>query len=245
MKQQLAEYVYHINPVESQEILSTAISLNPQVIRPLSGVSYSKLDSPVGSQAQRVLDCVNSFCGVPADLIISVNGLLDDLVWGEQKTKLFEEAVKDMGLLLGFASTRPEKTLGIGPDNLWAMGELKYFVIECKSGVTTGLIAKKDCDQLGGSVSWFRSKYDDTCKAIPVMIHPSKVVATDAFPTEGTVIIDVEKLDLLKDSIRAFCKALASGVTWPDVAFVAKQLEHFNLTPSRFVEIFTVTYKRK
>jgi hypothetical protein len=59
------------------------------------------------------------------------------------------------GAFLGFGSHRPEREIGKGPDNLWAVGGLNYLVIECKSGVTAAQISKTDCNQLIGSVSWF------------------------------------------------------------------------------------------
>ena len=45
IKQHLAEYTHHINPKQSQQILLTANRLNPQVLRPVNGISYTRLSS--------------------------------------------------------------------------------------------------------------------------------------------------------------------------------------------------------
>ena len=107
------------------------------------------------------------------DLIMWVNALIESLAWGEENSKKFESAMLDLGLFLGFGSQRPEQDTGRGPDNLWALGALQYLVIECKSGaVKASSINKHDCNQLNGSMTWFADKYDKSCSATPVMVHP-------------------------------------------------------------------------
>jgi hypothetical protein len=46
-------------------------------------------------------------------------------------------------------------------------------VTELKTGCTTSTIAKKDLDQLGGSVRWDQ-KYSPGVTSLPVMVHPSR-----------------------------------------------------------------------
>jgi hypothetical protein len=60
---------------------------------------------------------------------------------------------------------------------LWAIGSLRYLVIECKSGVTSDRIRRSDAAQLAHSMSWFTERYDQTCRATPVMIHPAAILA--------------------------------------------------------------------
>ncbi|MFF7987926.1 hypothetical protein ACFZDK_54470 [Streptomyces sp. NPDC007901] len=55
-------------------------------------------------------------------LRIGVQALFEDVVWGEEeRSDDAERAWQQLGLHLGFASTRPEKLYGTGPDNLWAL----------------------------------------------------------------------------------------------------------------------------
>lgn len=67
-----------------------------------------------------------------------------------------------MWLLIGIRTTHPDKN-GIkgSPDNLWAIDNLEYFVIECKNGVKpdTTAVSKTDCSQLLSSIRWFENLY--------------------------------------------------------------------------------------
>ncbi|MEU9795196.1 hypothetical protein AB0E27_32255 [Streptomyces sparsogenes] len=71
------------------------------------------------------------------------------MVWGEEeRSDNADRASQQLGLHLGFASTRPEKLYGTGPDNLWALSAGRQAVVELKTGCTTNTIARKDMDQL-------------------------------------------------------------------------------------------------
>ena len=161
-KQQLAEYTHYIDPVRSQSILLSAVSLNRRVMRPLEGITYTKLTAPQGTQANAAAQFLRRFLE-PNELVVWLNGLIEDLALDPDKTDRFEAAVRDLGKFLGFGSQRPERDIGKGPDNLWAVGGLDYLVIECKSGATSDQISKDNCNQLTGSITWFRSAYDASC----------------------------------------------------------------------------------
>src|SRR5204863_403327 len=106
------------------------------------------------------------------------------------------------GSFIGFLSQRPEKTEGRGPDNLWGMGAQSHAVIECKSGTTgSKTISKSDCDQLGGSMSWFGNEYGADVRATPIMIHPEFTFSRQASPREAMRIIDREYLERFKAAL--------------------------------------------
>jgi len=244
IKQQLAEYTHNINPRESQQILFQAVTLNPQVLKPIAGISYAKLGSLIESQAAKATEFMARKYSVPNDLIIATNAFLEDLVWDPEGTRRFEAAIKELGLHLGFKSQRPEIEFGKGPDNLWAIGNLQYYVIECKSGATnTSVIAKSDCNQLNGSMTWFESTYDNTCKASPIMIHPINCFDEYSTPPPGTRLIDKTNLEKLKHAFRSYVIAVATSNEMEDEVSVAKQLNHFNLTVVKFIDSFTVKFK--
>lgn len=133
LKQQLAEYTNFVNPAKAQELQLAAVTLNPSLLKPIAGATYNKLSSPPTGQAAAATSFMERFLE-GNDLVIWVNDLLDDLDWGAEGSKRFEAAMQDLGYFLGFGSQRPEDTIGHGPDNLWALGNLKYLVIECKVG---------------------------------------------------------------------------------------------------------------
>jgi hypothetical protein len=165
------------------------------------------------------------------------------LVFEEDSTESFEETLKELGALLGFAPQRPEKEFGRGPDVLWEAGERAYFVIECKSGVTSEqAINKHDCNQLNGSIVWFQEKYDSTCQALPLMVHPLSEYEHAASLDSAVRIITRDKLDELRDAVRQFAIAAASG-NFGDAEYVRGLLKQFSLTKGDFQK-FSVRPKR-
>jgi hypothetical protein len=166
-------------------------------------------------------------------------GQLDDLIWSEDHTKQFENAIEELGKVLGYTSQRPERDIGKGPDNLWGIGENRYLVIECKSGAKSATISKTDSDQLSGSMNWFKSEYDNTSLATPVMIHPSRVFDKAAAPHEATVCIDRECLAALTAAIRGYSTAITSANALKDKDVVAKNLKQFSLMAAEFLPKFT------
>ena len=240
-KMQLAEYVHHQSPVRAQEILLSAATLNRRLVRPIAGITYTKLSAPQGTQARAATAAMSRFLE-PNDLIVWLNSLLEDMDWDPEKTSRFESAIRDLGTFLGFGSQRPEKEIGKGPDNLWAVGNLRYFVIECKSGVTNTQIAKSDCNQLIGSISWFGTAYDNTCQAVPVLVHP--VIQFDRYssPAPDTRIVESASLQTLKDALRSYGAALAANRAYQNETEVAKHLGHFKLTGSAFLPAYSKNF---
>lgn len=228
LNQQLAEYVNRTSPPEAQEILLSGIQQNPRILKPLSGIVYAKLTPPAAEQATTAVSFMQRF-GSGNDLVIWVNGLIEDLSWNEDQTERFEAAVKNLGLFLGFGSQRPEVEIGKGPDNLWALGALQFFVVECKSGATSSLISKADCNQLLGSMEWFEANYDATCTARAIIIHPHHTFDRYSTPKPDTRVTDVAKLTELKIRLVAYASALSQGTTRSQVAAVAALIKDAGL----------------
>jgi hypothetical protein len=240
LKQILATYVNFDDPAQAQEIQLSALGLNLKLLKPLQGVTYKKLSSPVTGQAAASVSYMQRFLE-GNDLIIWVNGLVDELRWGEDHSHRFEAAVKDLGSFLGFGSQRPEEEVGRGPDNLWALGGLKYLVIECKSGATEAKkINKKDTNQLNGSVVWFGQEYDASCSCIPIMVHPKTVFENAASPNPAMKIINDLGLDSLKKALKGYATAISKSGAFKDAVFVDKQLKQFKLSSDQIVALCTV-----
>lgn len=237
-KLQLAEYMHHQNPVQAQAILLSAATLNRRIVKPIAGITYTKLSAPQGTQAKAATGFMSRFLE-PNDLIVWLNGLLEDLEWDPEKTDRFEAAMRDLGAFLGFGSQRPEKEIGKGPDNLWAVGGLNYFVIECKSGVTTPQISKTDCNQLIGSVSWFVTAYDVSCQPTPVMVCPVHQYDRYSSPAASTRVIEAGGLQALKAALRGYGTAVAANRTYQNEIEVAKVLAHYKLTGTALLPTYS------
>jgi hypothetical protein len=235
LKQQLAEYTNFTNRARAQELQLAALGFNSRLLKPIAGATYNKLSAPVGGQALAAVDFMKKRFLEGNDLVIWVNGLLDDLDWGEEGSKRFEAAMQDLGKFLGFGSHRPEEDVGRGPDNLWALGGLDYLVIECKSGAeSASKISKHDTNQLNGSIVWFHEKYDKTCSMTPIMIHPKTVFEHAAAPHVDIRIINRAGLKKLRDSMRAYSVALATSGAFNDAAEVEKQLRYHKIASFKF-----------
>ncbi|MGE5523207.1 MAG: helicase C-terminal domain-containing protein [Rhodospirillaceae bacterium] len=238
---QLAEYKHLQDPVEAQKILKSALGRNRAITKPIGGIDYEKLDAKKLEQAKNVVWALKPYIGAKNKLLLAVNAILADMRFLPETSKRFEQAVKDIALFLGFRGQRPEAEFGKGPDDLWAVGNLKYFVIECKNGATTGKVSKHDCNQLSGSVNWFKERYDGSCSCTPILIHPSRVFEHAATPHEGARIVTVEGLAAMKEAIARFITAASADLDTLNSERASGLLSEYRLFPDAFVESFTVT----
>lgn len=178
----------------------------------------------------------------PNSLVLFTNALAEDLKWDEDNTDRFEAAIRDLGSLLGFGSQRPDNEYRDGgPDNLWAVGGLRYFVIECKSGVKNDgrLISKDHCNQLLGSVSWFQTNYDASCTYTPILIEPVNRFQPEASPSPDMRIIENEKLGQLREGVRSFGRVVATLGRYDDHTAIAGHLDSHGFTAAKFLSAYT------
>ncbi len=224
LKQCLAEYINFYDQAEAQKTLMSAASDNSRVTKPMEGISYHKLESKAMDQARICRDYLTRKFNDPNKIIIEMNGLLDSLIFKPDTADIFEESLKTIARYIGFNSQRPETEYKKGPDVLWAVGNLKYFVIECKNGATTDTINKHDCNQLNGSGVWFTNSYDKTCSFTPIMVHLSVKLEYAASLPEGTRIINEEKLNLLRKNISDFINSLCVENKIDDDKFIRERL---------------------
>lgn len=242
LKVELAEYTHHLDPVNSQEILKSALSNNHRVLKPLEGIRYTKLLTKGLNQAKQCSECLKVYCKDSNKFIISLNGIVNELQFKPDSHRRFEQVIKDLASLIGFLGQRPEVEFGKGPDVLWGVGELRYFAIECKNEATSSTICKKDCDQLSGAIHWLNEKYDQTCICIPIIIHPVNVVGYQATPNPDMRVINVEKLELLKNAIFNFGKSIAHSRDFNNYSLINSLLEEKNLSSDKFITAFTSEY---
>jgi replicative superfamily II helicase len=240
--QQVAEYVHPIDPVESQTILAAASNLNPNILKPIVGVNYKKLNPVNQEQAEHCFKYLTRTYFSPNEFMIGVNALLDQLKFAHESWNSFEESFKELAFIVGFEGQRPEKEFNRGPDVLWSIGDLKYLTISCKSEATANSITKRYAEEVGGSENWFKQTYDHTCSCIPVIVHPIAVFDNNASPPIKTRVITREKLDFLRDTVRKFAKSIADKMNDPEG--IRANLNHFRLSGPAFVDAFTVSYKR-
>ena len=240
-KAQVAAYMHHVDPVAAQQILTSATADNRGVTKPRHGVGYVRLTGH-HDQATAAATTFSSF-GTSGELLLRFQTVVEDLQPDPDTTNRFEQAWYELGHMLGFGSQRPERDLGRGPDVLWSVGDLRFFVTECKSGSTTDTISKTDASQLSGSIDWFLESYDKTCTATPVLVHRSNDLHEKASSREGTQVITFAKLESLRAVVMRFAEAVASG-NRGDALFVGDRLAAFDLTAKQFLNKWAVPARR-
>ena len=246
LMQVIAEYVNFINTEEAQQILLSAMQYNKGIIRPLAGIQHMRLIGKPGSQAQALVDFINENALNPNGYVLKMNALLEKLEFSQETANRFEAALKDISFMLGFVSSRPEFERGKGPDNLWAIGNNSYLVIECKNGTITDTIKKHDCNQLNGSIIWFNTEYYGngfTC--IPIMIHNSNVFEHACSPDQNIRIITPELLSKFRHKVAAFAESLVASDVYRNTIQTQRLLTQFNLLGNMLVSEFTTGFKVK
>ena len=239
-----AEYTNKIDPVRSQEILKADKDLSAAILSPLAGIQYQRTINTI-PQAQAIsTNLVVERLGLN-ELLVHIDGVLANLCIGCEYEK-FEEALNQIGKILGFVCSRPDREIGgYGPDNLWAIDSKKYLVIECKTEATTSTIKKDYCNQLSGSVNWFKENYVYPNECIPIMIHPSKVVDAVASPDENMRVMTEKELECFRKKVRDFYSALCQNGNINDVSNINELLCMYKLRKDDIVNMYTVKFERQ
>ena len=98
----------------------------------------------------------------------------------EATSNQFEEALKNLGIMLGFAAERPEKIYSNGPDVLWLLDGELALVIEAKSRKKQkNALTKEQHGQLLVAMQWFQQEYPNY-HGIPVSIQASNWATRNA-----------------------------------------------------------------
>lgn len=232
-----ATYADANDPVLGQQTLAQARAKNTNVTKPRAGVTYVPLQAQ-STQARNCVERLSARFSTAAALCLDVEAIIDDLVFDELRIDQFEEAFRRAGDFIGLGSQRPEHDTGSGPDNLWALGENVFWVVEAKTGAKSSAIGKRDIGQLSTSMLWFGDRYDPEATSIPVMVHRAVQIYSDASPIAGMRVITERKLGEFVHSLRSFGQALAvSG--WSDAETVGRLLEGHKLAAGH-LEDFTV-----
>lgn len=206
----LARYKYSLSKTDSNKIQKSAFDYNLQLLKPKDGITYKKIGYINQNRIIRIKEWMSKYKGYD-ELMLAVDGILNDFSFSTSSEK-FENAVKEIGELLGFISQRPDKEIRKGPDNLWVGVDNKYFLIECKSEVNDSResINKNEAAQMNSHCGWFESEYGKDAKVKRILIIPTKNLSYYADFTHDVKIMRKGKLKALKDAIKSFIKEFKS-----------------------------------
>ncbi|MGW4513027.1 DEAD/DEAH box helicase [Streptomyces sp. NPDC004393] len=242
LQEQLAAYQHFMDAPKAQQTLVKALVHNPSILRPIEGVKATRI-KPTDTQAVLAAGFLANTYADRNELLVGVDVLLDELVYhpSQKRVPVFERALERLGYHLGFEAQRPERATGNGPDVLWAMGDLKYLVLEAKSGATSDKIWRSDVAQLAHSMSWFQQTYDQSCSATPVMLHRVNTLEYNAVAPPGTRIITTGTMAQLGEAVRNATLALADAGNWSDPEAVAEQYSNHRLLAQGLAQRFSVS----
>ena len=237
-----AKLTNFIDRSKAQQVLLSGRTMNISILAPISGIRYDKAINNT-EQSKAICEYIIRNQLSQNDYVIHANAITSSLAFSPEADD-FESALQKIGQLIGFISTRPEKeTCGEGPDNLWATGNNKYFVIECKSAAVAETISKDYCNQLGGAMRWFANEYGEVYFLIPVMAHKSTVIDRQATAVPGMMIITPDKLEQFKRNINEFVVAVSQNDNWQDETRINQLLIRYKLRSNDIAENYMRPYR--
>jgi replicative superfamily II helicase len=207
--QEIARYALAYSKSESNDLQIVAHKKNRYVMRPANGMIVDKIELLSQKRIENIRRWIADH-GSFDELRLAVDDILGRLEFGT-KADRFESAFQELGRALGFESQRPDKEWKAGPDNLWAVRDGEYFVVECKSEVDEQRpeINKDESGQMNNACAWFEKNYPGA-KATRILIIPTKKVAKAAGFNEHVIILRRAGLRKLVGAVRAFINEFAS-----------------------------------
>ncbi|WP_108802171.1 DEAD/DEAH box helicase family protein [Aquimarina sp. Aq107] len=224
-----AHIAYRLNKNTSNDLLQKARTLSIKMYQPFLGKTKHKQQFS-NSQYRRALDFIQSF-STDNDLLSHIDEINKNLVYKKQNSAIFEKTLKELGELLGFKASRPEKDSKEGCDVLWFSDDYT-FVIEAKSEkLPENKISKSDVEQLYHSLEWFNDKYIYNGEIIGVSFQPNNRKYDDAVVTDQIRSVSEASLEEIRFAIKQL-KVLVknNGITSLSENDIKTELEklHFN-----------------
>ena len=166
---------------------------NPYLLKPRNGMAFDPISAKGQKRIERLISWAKDFAS-PEDLLIELDAVTNNLRFGVDADD-FEAAIDQLGKALGFAANRPEKELREGPDNLWALRDDLYWIIECKNKVEPGRkeINKGETGQMNNACAWFAKRYPGAKNRNDRISLSLKALA---FRPEDLVVYYVEAADI-------------------------------------------------
>jgi replicative superfamily II helicase len=207
--QECARYYFIADRPRSETLQIAAHKRNRLLLKPPTGVTVMKLTLVSHGRAERIKRWASGF-DTYADLNVRVTDILGRLVFGT-KADAFESALDELSRALGFTGERPDKEWKEGPDNLWALDDKQYILIECKSEVDVNRseINKREAEQMNRSAAWFEKHYAGLAVK-RLIIHPAgKIESAAAFTHEVEGVREADLKRLVR-AVQQFFKSFES-----------------------------------
>lgn len=236
--QEMARYRYLTSRADANTLQAAAHRANRYLLKPSEGAPVSRLEPIPQRRAERILAFVRQFADHQL-LMATINEIVGALRFGT-RAEPFERAFHELGEVLGFACERPDKEWKAGPDNLWALRDGEYLLVECKSEVlvTRAEIAKHETGQLNNASAWFARNYPGAA-VTRVLVIPARQLGEAAGFTDETLLLRERNLKSLTRNVRGFFGAFKS-LDLRDIseAKVQELLEQHHLRATDFQDFY-------
>lgn len=236
--QEIARYLYAREKVESNKLQVNAHSKNRYLLKPRTGMIVKQITLVSQKRMENIIGWISKFATFE-ELLVVLEDTLSSLSFGV-KADRFEGALDSLATILGFVGERPEKQWKAGPDNLWALKDSEYLIIECKSEVdlTRGEIGKYEADQMNTSSNWFEANYYGATGAKILVIPTRKLARAATFTDPSVLILNELGLEALRRNIRnLFHEFRTQNLKSLSEAHIQGLVDAHNLSPEKILQL--------
>ena len=181
----MARYASSYDKDHSNDLQVAAHKRNKYLLRPREGMFFETISAVGQKRMERMISWIKTF-STPDDLLVEVDAIAANLRFGVNADS-FEAAFDALGKAMGFVTQRPDKEMRQGPDNLWALKDNHYLLVECKNQVDANRkeINKQETGQMNNSCAWFKQHYAGAQRKHSIMIIWTRV---ESAPPRGSTI---------------------------------------------------------
>lgn len=226
----------------AQELQQYAYADNSSLLRPKTTLPYIPLTLP-GQQANAIVSKLIEY-DPRRGYATYFDKVVSHLV-PEASSNLFEQALADLGSILGFCTERPDNLYSKGPDVLWLLDDRLGLVIEAKSRKQQGnALTKKEHGQLLNAGAWFNKNYPNYSSVL-VSVHPNTATTT-ATVTDDSKVLTFEKLnELITDSRSLLIELCEAVISDKELIIRCEQLlSNSMLKPNSLIEQYLVPFDK-
>lgn len=201
--QEMARFAYLFDKTKSNELQVAAHGLNRYLLKPKHGMTIKTISGTGHKRLETMIQWLRTF-ETPEELLLEIDNITDRLRFSVAADQ-FEGAIDELGRALGFETQRPDKEWKEGPDNLWALRDNQYLLIECKNQVDENRkeINKNETGQMNNSCAWFKREYGDV-PAKNIMIIWTQVVGHAGGFNDHVEIMTSRSLGQLINNVHGF-----------------------------------------
>lgn len=235
---QLAARAAYLGGLENKarKLQDRAFGASRTLLRPKERPIYMAL-TPPGEQASAIVNQIVSYKHRKGYL-----AHFEDIVSylsASVSSNQFEEALKGLGVMLGFQAQRPDQEFGTGPDVLWLLDDHIGLVMEAKSRKDPSKpLTKKEHGQLLNAFEWFKQEYPEY-RGIKAVVHLSTLASPSVVATD-TMVLTLKSLASLVSCARELLSELC-GSNAPLEALKVRceaRLGELNLSPRQLRNTF-------